>query len=469
MDQPNTRRSNPHENRSQFNSGSSAQATEETIRRWPWRLVRGNRATRCPFKSNNRICRLSCGMAIIPPVETARRFTDESVRMVDKAERMFRNSQTLIVRSSDPETTLSSRAKTLDVTVSVCPWKTETAGIGSRKSHKRKVVSREAVTTRRCVGCAETCVSSWSWPVRGCNGWAVSTSHSIAVRSQLPVIIWSMLDNQSAATMTERWPPGPENSQRGVRSVSTRSRSSNWPSLSSNSSSDECPFLRDNNKVTSIFCWINDQISYLGTSQLTAACQMWAVPSPLPVNTRSLCWWNLMEFTEPACPWYCNRQRPLSMPQMQAVWSADAVPIMGWPTLAATCHMPSLWPPNSRTTELTTVCALKLDTMRLVCALILLLAFTLLPPVALLNLALRLLCVLDAAASKLAPISSPIGAEGVAGVAAKEAPPLPVARGPQTPPDPSRDSYGVSESFVFIVAFSSLSWTAGRVNKLFFL
>lgn len=250
MDQPNTRRSNPHENRSQFNSGSSAQATEETILRWPWRLVRGNRATRCPFKSKSRICRLSWGMAIIPPVETARRLTDESVRMVDKEERMFRNSQTLIVRSSDPETTLSSRAKTLDVTVSVCPWKTETAGIGSRKSHKRKVVSREAVTTRRCVGCAETCVSSWSWPVSGCNGWAVSTSHSIAVRSQLPVIIWSMLDNQSAATMTERWPPGPENSQRGVRSVSTRSRSSNWPSLSSNSSSDECPFLQDNNKVT---------------------------------------------------------------------------------------------------------------------------------------------------------------------------------------------------------------------------
>lgn len=65
---------------------------------------------------------------------------------------------------------------------------------------------------------------------------------------------------------------------------------------------------------------------------------------------------------------------------------------------------------------------------------------------------------LDAAASKLAPISSPIGAEGVAGVAANEAPPLLVGtRGPHTPAAPSRDSYGVSESFVFIVAFSSLS------------
>lgn len=160
MDQPNTRRSKPQENKSQLSSGSSAQATDETMRRCPWRLVRGKRATRCPFKSNSRICRLSWGIAIMPPLETAKRFTDESVRMVARAERILRNSHTLIVRSSEPETTLSSRAKTLDVTDSVCPWKTDTAGIGSRKSHKRKVVSRDAVTTRRCVGWAETWVSS---------------------------------------------------------------------------------------------------------------------------------------------------------------------------------------------------------------------------------------------------------------------------------------------------------------------
>lgn len=160
MDQPNTRLSKPQENRSQFKIGSSDQATDETIRLWPWRLVRGKRATRCPFKSKRRICRLSWGMAIIPPLETAKRFTDESVRMVASAERILRNSHTLIVRSSEPETTLSLRAKTLEVTVSVCPWKTDTAGIGSRKSHKRKVVSREAVTTKRCVGCADTWVSS---------------------------------------------------------------------------------------------------------------------------------------------------------------------------------------------------------------------------------------------------------------------------------------------------------------------
>jgi len=160
MDQPKTRRSKPHEKRSQSSSGSSAQATDETIRRWPCRLVRGKRATRCPFKSKSRICRLSCGMAMIPPLDTANRLTEESVRMVAKADRMLRNSHTLIVRSSDPDTTLSSRANTLDVTVSVCPWKTETAGMASRKSHSRNVVSLEAVTTRRWVGCADTWVSS---------------------------------------------------------------------------------------------------------------------------------------------------------------------------------------------------------------------------------------------------------------------------------------------------------------------
>lgn len=81
------------------------------------RLVRGNRATRCPFKSNKRICLLSCGMAIIPTLETAKRLTEESVRIVARAERIFRNSQTFTVRSSDPDTTLSSRANTVDVTL----------------------------------------------------------------------------------------------------------------------------------------------------------------------------------------------------------------------------------------------------------------------------------------------------------------------------------------------------------------
>jgi len=55
--------------------------------------------------------------------------------------------------------------------------------------NSRNVVSLEAVTTRRWVGCADTWVSSWSWPVSGCSGWPVSTSHRMAVRSQLPVMI----------------------------------------------------------------------------------------------------------------------------------------------------------------------------------------------------------------------------------------------------------------------------------------
>jgi hypothetical protein len=50
-------------------------------------------------------------------------------------------------------------------TYSVCPWNTETEWIGSRKSHRRKVVSRDDVTTRRWVGWDEVWVSSWSWPV----------------------------------------------------------------------------------------------------------------------------------------------------------------------------------------------------------------------------------------------------------------------------------------------------------------
>lgn len=54
---------------------------------------------------------------MMPPLDTAKRLTDESVRMVVKAERIFRNSQTFTVRSSDPDTTLSSLVKTVDVTL----------------------------------------------------------------------------------------------------------------------------------------------------------------------------------------------------------------------------------------------------------------------------------------------------------------------------------------------------------------
>lgn len=81
-----------------------------------------------------------------PLFETAKRLTALSVRMVVSADRMLRNSHTFTVRSSDPETTLSSRVNTVEVTLlkkkffwhsgekyqrsySVCPWNTDTAGI----------------------------------------------------------------------------------------------------------------------------------------------------------------------------------------------------------------------------------------------------------------------------------------------------------------------------------------------------
>lgn len=52
-----------------------------------------------------------------PLFETASRFTAESSRMVVSADRIFLNSQTFTVLSSLPETTLSSRVKTVDVTL----------------------------------------------------------------------------------------------------------------------------------------------------------------------------------------------------------------------------------------------------------------------------------------------------------------------------------------------------------------
>ena len=60
-------------------------------------------------------------------------------------------------------------------TYSVCPWNTDTEWIGSRKSHRRNVVSRDEVTTRRWVGWEEVCVSSWSWPVWSSTIFAVPT------------------------------------------------------------------------------------------------------------------------------------------------------------------------------------------------------------------------------------------------------------------------------------------------------
>lgn len=80
-------------------------------------LVLGNLANRWPLRSNNLICLLSCGIATIPVLETASRLAALSPRIVAKGLRIFRNSHIFTLRSSEPETILSSRVKTADVTV----------------------------------------------------------------------------------------------------------------------------------------------------------------------------------------------------------------------------------------------------------------------------------------------------------------------------------------------------------------
>lgn len=54
---------------------------------------------------------------MMPPDETDILFTAESVRIVVNADRIFLISHTLTVLSSEPDTTLSSRVKTVDVTL----------------------------------------------------------------------------------------------------------------------------------------------------------------------------------------------------------------------------------------------------------------------------------------------------------------------------------------------------------------
>lgn len=63
------------------------------------------------------MCRLSCGIAIIPPFDTEILLTAESSRIVVNADLIFRNSHTLTVLSSEPDTTLSSLVNTVDVTL----------------------------------------------------------------------------------------------------------------------------------------------------------------------------------------------------------------------------------------------------------------------------------------------------------------------------------------------------------------
>ena len=56
-------------------------------------------------------------MAMTPVGDTARRLADESERIVARGDRIFLKSQTFTLRSSDPETTLSSLVNTAQVTV----------------------------------------------------------------------------------------------------------------------------------------------------------------------------------------------------------------------------------------------------------------------------------------------------------------------------------------------------------------
>lgn len=53
----------------------------------------------------------------MPVLETASRLAALSPLIVAKGLRIFRNSHIFTLRSSDPETILSSRVKTADVTV----------------------------------------------------------------------------------------------------------------------------------------------------------------------------------------------------------------------------------------------------------------------------------------------------------------------------------------------------------------
>ena len=103
-----------------------------------------------------------------------------------------------------------------------------------------------------------------------------------------------------------------------------------WLSLSRGSSSSSDEAIRP------------DELSLV---RWTAHCQMCAVPSPEAVNTNSLVGWNLNELTLPAWPVYWSRAWPECMPQIMAVWSADAVPKMGNRIRdTETSQMPSRWP-----------------------------------------------------------------------------------------------------------------------------
>ena len=185
MDQPKATRSNPAEKRlaRDFQSVSSSdQATEVTIRWWVWLVSRGNLVNFCPVcKSWITTCRLSCGIAIKPQEEIESRLTAADVWMLVIGALIFLKSQTLTVRSSEPETICSDRGKQAHITASVWPWNTDTEWIVSRKSQSRKVESMLQVATNLWVGWQATCVNSRSWPAKVCNKAPLSTLYKLAV------------------------------------------------------------------------------------------------------------------------------------------------------------------------------------------------------------------------------------------------------------------------------------------------
>lgn len=218
--------------------------------------------------------------------------------------------------------------------------------------------SLEEVTTSLEVGWTDVCVSSSSWPLSWCKSCPVWVSQTQAKRSHPAVTTWSPPGSQSAAMTT---PMCPARDLSGVRSTeqpysllsetkeSARAKQPDSPSTSSSSEEATRP------EKLSLLMW-------------TAHCQMWAVPSPLAVNTSSLSGWNLKwrtsmewlaflfsflsdglfyltELTDPLWPVYWSSGFPECIPHTMAVWSAEAVPRMGMFNFDTdTSHTPSLCP-----------------------------------------------------------------------------------------------------------------------------
>lgn len=70
----------------------------------------------------------------------------------------------------------------------------------------------------------------------------------------------------------------------------------------------------------------------LVSGRVTCAPQMWAVWSPDEVKASSLSGWNLIELTEPWCPWYCSTHCLVCIDQTLAEWSYRKINSFSKPT-----------------------------------------------------------------------------------------------------------------------------------------